>query len=315
MSGSVNLPEVILYAEPEKDNSKLLIMNATLTLGFKSKNQATSLEINMEKIGMRLGEFNNQKLGIPFLSDCSGKITMRQMSPKQPALYVAEFPLLSLNMTPTLYEVVMGVINTLNKSGTEKVQKETEIKKLLEDAEPFIKHKIDKNQYVLNGSKDESLIQELDDVNITVNQQSALVIKKKVQKVIESLDLKLDEACITFCEETGLDLQPLAIVKFGLRGCVSNWTKKLHLKGRLTLEASYYNDRLSNWEPLVENFLVREDLYRPWNLNIWFVLENGGVLQPPSDNKGIESIEFPIKNLDYSTLNATTRYIYIIMDL
>jgi hypothetical protein len=32
---------------------------------------------------------------------------------------------------------------------------------------------------------------------------------------------------------------------------------------------------------------------------LWFALENGAVLQPPVDNKGIETIEFPVKSLDY----------------
>jgi hypothetical protein len=67
---------------------------------------------------------------------------------------------------------------------------------------------------------------------------------------------------ITFCEEGSFDLQPLAILKLELNGRVSNWTKNLHTKAALTLEASYYNDRLSNWEPLIENIMQKEDEYR-----------------------------------------------------
>lgn len=52
----------------------------------------------------------------------------------------------------------------------------------------------------------------------------------KLNKLFETLELKINEIYITFCEETGLNLQPLAIVKFQLNGRVSNWTKNLHLK-------------------------------------------------------------------------------------
>ena len=115
--------------------------------------------------------------------------------------------------------------------------------------------------------------------------------------------LTIDDAIIIFCEEVGLDLQPLLTLNFKLGGHVSNWTRNLHMKAKLALEASYYNEGLNNWEPLVENFLIKEDSYRPWILNIWFAMENGEKLQPPTNNQ-IETIEFPVQSLDYSTLES-----------
>ena len=309
--GNINLPEVVLFSEPEKDNSKLLIMSAELKLEFNSKNSCTELRVKLEDICLRLGEFNNQKLGIPFLNPCKARIEMKQLDPKCPAHYRAAIPKLYFSITPTIYEVVMGVINTLNRSGTEQKEKETEIKKLLEDSEPFVKRKIDKNKYILNGKSKPAIQEELDDVNLKENEPkkvethaSSNTTVKKLQKVVETLDLKIEDALVIFCEEVGLDLQPLLSLNFKLDGNVSNWTKNLHMKAKLTLEGSYYNDRLHNWEPLVENFLIKEDLYRPWMLNMWFAMENGGILQPPADQKSIETIEFPVKSLDYSTLDA-----------
>jgi hypothetical protein len=54
--------------------------------------------------------------------------------------------------------------------------------------------------------------------------------KTAIVKLLETLELSINELYITFCEETGLDLQPLAIVKLKLNGRVSNWTRNLHLK-------------------------------------------------------------------------------------
>ena len=79
----------------------------------------------------------------------------------------------------------------------------------------------------------------------------------------------------------------------------------MFIKATLSLEASYYNDRLSNWEPLVENCMQQEDVYRPWLLTVWFAMEPGGILQPPLDQKGIPSMDFPIQDLDYSPLYSS----------
>ena len=56
--------------------------------------------------------------------------------------YKAEIDSLFFNMTPTLYKVVMGVINTLNKTGTEKKQIEEENKE-----------KVNENAILLKWSK------------------------------------------------------------------------------------------------------------------------------------------------------------------
>jgi len=121
-----------------------------------------------------------------------------------------------------------------------------------------------------------------------------------------SIELNIKEAHIKFCEESSIDLQPLAIVRLTLNGRVSNWTKNLHVKAKIELEATYYNDKISNWEPLVEPVMVREDVYRPWSISLWFAIEEGGILQPPINDKGLQFIEFPVRDLDYSVLDKKT---------
>jgi hypothetical protein len=51
--------------------------------------------------------------------------------------------------------------------------------------------------------------------------------------------------------------------------------------------------------------MQQEDVYRPWLLAVWFAMEPGGILQPPVDQKGIRSIDFPVQDLDYSPLNSS----------
>ena len=124
VTGKIELPEIVLFAEPEKINSKTLIMNTDLLLNFKSRGSSTELEINLADLGIRLGENMNAsaRQGIPFLNPCTARVTMRQVNSDLPAQYKAYIGSLNLNMTPTMYQVVMGVINTINKTGTEKVR-------------------------------------------------------------------------------------------------------------------------------------------------------------------------------------------------
>ena len=168
VKGRINLPEVVLFAEPEKSNSKILLMNVKLKMTYESLHDWTTLDVKLEELALRLGDYSSYKRqGIQFLCPCSASITMRQRTVRAeeepdnnddvtsgpqasasgkkapaPSQFKAKIGSLYLNMTPTLYQVVMGVINTINKSGTEKLQIETAMKKQLEDAEPFVAYQV-----------------------------------------------------------------------------------------------------------------------------------------------------------------------------
>lgn len=311
--GKVRLPDVVLFAQPEKQDSKILNVSADIHVAFNSDKGSTSLEINLVELSIRLGEFNNSKRqGIPFLAPCSAIITMSQSSSKEIARYFAIIDALYFNMTPTLYEVVMGVIGTLNNAGTESKAKQKETKKRLEESDPFVLYDVDPDIQHAVGTNDphnETTTATDRTINeMTVDEHTrAVVVKedpKSKTKLLEILELTIKEAYITFCEESGVDLQPLAIVRLELNGRVSNWTRNLHTKASLCLEASYYNDNLSNWEPLIENVMQKEDLYRPWILRIWFAIDSGHALRPPDDNIGIQDTEFSVADLDYSPIDG-----------
>lgn len=304
----IKLPEVVLFAEPEKSNSKILLMNVEIGLFFQSKDGNVKLNIDLNEMAIRLGEYNHShRHGIPFLSPCGITLVMTQNKGESLAYYKLEIDTLLFNMTPTLYQVVMGVINTINRSGTETKHIESAKQKLLEDSEPFKVHfdtdaqkNVQKRDEIAEEPDEENEIDVIETNDVSMEIDPAL--KGKVTKLLETLELNINEAYIKLCEESSIDLQPLAIVKLTLRGQVSNWTKNLHVKANIELEASYYNDKISNWEPLIDNVIIREDVYRPWNIRLWFAIEEGGMLQPPLNDKGLEFFEFPVKDLEYSAI-------------
>ena len=76
---------------------------------FKSSIEGLDLEIRLNQLSIRLGEFRNiERRGIPFLTPCNAVLNMNLKQGAKLAYYYAIIPSLYFNMTPTLYKVVMG---------------------------------------------------------------------------------------------------------------------------------------------------------------------------------------------------------------
>ncbi|XP_056015608.1 intermembrane lipid transfer protein VPS13A-like isoform X3 [Ostrea edulis] len=54
-----------------------------------------------------------------------------------------------------------------------------------------------------------------------------------------------------------------------LDSTIQDWSKQLHMKADIELKASYFNERLSVWEPLIEPVCETVGVYRPW----WAVIK------------------------------------------
>jgi hypothetical protein len=296
-------------------------MNTKVIIEFNSEKGKTSLGINLSELGMRLGEYNKiDKKGIDFLSPCKAELLMEQKPGQKVAYYKTNIETLRLNMTPTLYEVVMGVVNSINMSGTEKHVEETKKNDLLKDSAPLIIRPDSKENYLIKNNDFENQVDE-ELIQGSTIRESAIAPEKDVQinieteeernKCTEALDLAIQELIIVFCDESAIELQPLAEIKIMLDAQVSNWTKNLHVKAGLALEATYFNDNLSNWEPLIENVMEKEDQYRPWNLKVWFCMEPGTDLNPPKAKEKLNFKDFDtlVQPLDYSLLESQLKSI------
>ncbi|XP_046398302.1 vacuolar protein sorting-associated protein 13C-like isoform X1 [Ischnura elegans] len=67
--------------------------------------------------------------------------------------------------------------------------------------------------------------------------------------------------------ETG-ERMPLLRIKSSIEGSVHDWSKLCHANVELQLQASYYNDKIKVWEPLIEPITEEENVYRPWEVII-----------------------------------------------
>lgn len=114
----------------------------------------------------------------------------------------------------------------------------------IEASEPFKKQRLESKNLFSRTQNDLDLEDDNSNSSSTHDDENEKNTENKIKELLEALDLKVLKAFIIFCEETGPDLQPLAVVKLNLNGRISNWTKNMHFKSDLCLEASYYNDRL-----------------------------------------------------------------------
>jgi hypothetical protein len=61
---------------------------------------------------------------------------------------------------------------------------------------------------------------------------------------------------------------PVVMVKSMVAITVHDWSKQMYSKCEMNLQASYYNEKVDTWEPLIEPIVCEENVYRPWELLI-----------------------------------------------
>lgn len=61
---------------------------------------------------------------------------------------------------------------------------------------------------------------------------------------------------------------PVVMVNMTTDVLIHDWSKQIRGKIDLSLMASYYNEKLDVWEPLIEPVVQDENIYRPWNVSV-----------------------------------------------
>lgn len=91
---------------------------------------------------------------------------------------------------------------------------------------------------------------------------------ERLELDINSIDIKLES------EYSGI-VTPILFVHAYMEATIINWTGALELEANLRLEASYYNIKLTTWEPLIEPaLLVNKNKFIPFRLRSNFYLKD-----------------------------------------
>ncbi|KAJ4427692.1 hypothetical protein ANN_25341 [Periplaneta americana] len=106
----------------------------------------------------------------------------------------------------------------------------------------------------------------------------------------ETFTVAIPKIRVVFEMEDGNHRTPVLLFKSSAEANVNDWSKQMHMKAEVQLQASYYNDRVGAWEPLIEPCVEEENVYRPWEMLI----------------KVFQAKAFPISSrLDHDTVTET----------
>lgn len=61
---------------------------------------------------------------------------------------------------------------------------------------------------------------------------------------------------------------PVLMLKSSVELTMHDWSKQMHSKCEINLQASYFNEKVDTWEPLIEPIVCEENVYRPWEIII-----------------------------------------------
>lgn len=86
-------------------------------------------------------------------------------------------------------------------------------------------------------------------------------------KPSETFTMVVPSIRVLFEVETKVRI-PVLMLKSSLEYTMHDWSKQMYSKCEINLQASYYNEKVDTWEPLIEPIVCEENVYRPWELII-----------------------------------------------
>lgn len=123
----------------------------------------------------------------------------------------------------------------------------------------------------------------------TIESQTNLMRREQLVVEVEGVSLRIEGYL-------GGQLEPMLRFDSKLTAEVYDWSKKLSATAFTSLQASYYNDFVAEWEPLIEP-IIENNRDRPWLLNINYVTEDDDVQAGDSSANDVTLLQKPMTSL------------------
>lgn len=101
----------------------------------------------------------------------------------------------------------------------------------------------------------------------------------------ESLDISVPRVSVVFEIDAVRKQVPALFLQASLETGVHDWSRKMYMTADVKLEALYYSEERSTWEPLIEPVLQAENCYRPWELLIKVFRDRSYPILSAQDNR------------------------------
>ncbi|XP_077994048.1 intermembrane lipid transfer protein VPS13A-like isoform X3 [Glandiceps talaboti] len=317
---SVENPEIVLVADSSDVNTNALVLQTSVD--FK-------MDLTAERMSMGGSVNNLQIIHCPFDKEKRAQLSSKVLQPCSISFHLSqpqgEGQHIDLALTEIAFNTSPRTIQTMSAiaaSMKPPEQPEEIEKKKSEEAVPEdlwgIKRLKNCNFWFLKEAKPP---EEADPSGAV-----ALIEEIAATKVVRGdlLIMKIERIKFTI-EAMGAGQQtvPMLMMEANVTAEVKDWTSNLYVTSDVSMELSYYNVNMAEWEPIVEPVEVSGG-HRPWELNIEVqknIDENGGNGGEDDDGASIDLTDIPpimsitVSSSDVMELTMTKSCIKLLTNL
>ncbi|KAM7308838.1 vacuolar protein sorting-associated protein 13A isoform X4 [Ixodes scapularis] len=102
----------------------------------------------------------------------------------------------------------------------------------------------------------------------------------------ESLEISIPKVTLVYENYTVKKKVPVLFFQASVDADVHDWSKQMYLTAEAKLEALYYCEERSTWEPLIDPVMELENHYRPWELVIKMFKDRSYPILSAQDSRG-----------------------------
>ncbi|XP_061177627.1 intermembrane lipid transfer protein VPS13A-like [Saccostrea echinata] len=243
--GTIKQPEFILHGSPGPNDDRILVLEADIEFNMKNDSSEQILGSTVKDLKMynsRIGSKATSKHWV--IQPC--KVDLERRVGDNHAHHKVSLSELEVYVTPQVIRLVYDVSKMLTSD---------------EETKEEVKEKKDPKQFTNLWSIHQTSAGKWLD-KIDPEKPSNPLIPKSTPS--ETLLVTVEKINVYFRIRNLDHHVDLLHVYCSLDSTIHDWSKQLHMKADLELKASYFNEKLSVWEPLVEPVCESVGVYRPW---------------------------------------------------
>ncbi|XP_019641996.1 PREDICTED: vacuolar protein sorting-associated protein 13A-like [Branchiostoma belcheri] len=248
--GRLSKPEIVLFAYPSSKESRILVLRTEIDFSYERNSLQDSFSAGVNQLEVFSSLYS--ALIVPegscsVLRPCNIKFERTVFPHNKAEKLLAEFEDVNVHISPTVLHIVMAVLRSWN-SGQVLTETDEPMKKEpltdLWSPKAILPSKFRKKRKTEGGH--------------------GAAVKNKTPP--QTFVIDMDSILFVLELEVGETYMPSLCVKSGVEAIMSDWSSQMRMKADVHLEATFHNEKLGVWEPLIEPIMEKNGTYRPWDI-------------------------------------------------
>ncbi|XP_012945076.2 vacuolar protein sorting-associated protein 13A, partial [Aplysia californica] len=252
VSGSLKQPEIVLYADPTKANSRAAILYSDIAFEYKTDQikQTVWAKVTELKVATWMNIQKISSSGNLVLLPCDLEFTQKVNLDTSAVEMCVEMSKVQVFVSASVMQLCWDVVQMWQGDGKEP-----------KPSTPRPDPEVDvKSLWGVSKVTSERWLKDVpDQANIVHHLRPTSVPKENLKVTVQDINVyfeieTLDQHVPILCVHTALDAK------------LEEWSRKLHVEAEVHLEVMFFNERVSVWEPMVEPVMEKEGMYRSWEM-------------------------------------------------